>query len=382
MLIFALLSFLFFLIYATLIIYYWRGWNSIPDFNAVELVPATKISVIIAARNEEKNIIRLLNSLSQQSYPKNLWEIIIIDDHSTDNMPNLLSNFPSEKINLRRLQLSDHLILENPTKSYKKLAIEIGINKASGDLIVTTDADCTFTKDWLQTIACFYQSTSAKFIAAPVKIQACKNLLSIFQTLDFITLQGITGASVYKKFHSMCNGANLAYEKKIFFKVDGFENIDNIPSGDDMFLMHKIYKEDPDGVFFLKNKNAIVSTLPESSWKDFLNQRIRWASKADHYDDKRIFWVLLFVYLFNLMFLVLLVASCWNINCLFILLSLFILKIIIEFPFARSVSSFFDQQKMMRYFLLLQPLHIIYTLTAGWLGKFGKYDWKGRTIRK
>ena len=110
----------------------------------------------------------------------------------------------------------------------------------------------------------------------------------------------------------MCNGANLAYTKKAFTEVGGFTGIDNIASGDDMLLMHKIYKLYPDKVMFLKSKDAIVQTAPVNSVKDFFNQRIRWASKADKYDDKRIFVVLLLVYVVNVLLLVLPVIAIFN----------------------------------------------------------------------
>ncbi len=139
-----------------------------------------------------------------------------------------------------------------------------------------------------------------------------RGLLTLFQSLDFITLQGITAASVYKRFHSMCNGANLAYEKSAFIEVNGFEGIDSIPTGDDMLLMHKIYMRYPEQVFYLKSKEAIVQTEPEYSWKSFFNQRIRWASKADRYQDRRIIAVLALVYAVNVCFLVLGIASFWK----------------------------------------------------------------------
>ena len=374
---------LLFTSYAILIGYYRWAWNVIPRFNisAPGLNPiTTKISVIIPARNEEKNIRHLLDSLFQQSYPKNLFQIIVVDDHSTDNTWDIISNLRYEEMNLISLKLADYSN-KITTSSYKKFAIETAISVASGDLIVTTDADCDPQPDWLLTIASFHQKTNAKFIAAPVKIDSGNSFLSIFQTLDFITLQGITGASVYKRIHSMCNGANLAYEKNVFYEVKGFRGIDNIPSGDDMLLMHKIYKKYPMQVFFLKNKTAIVSTQAETTWKGFFNQRIRWASKADTYDDKRIFWVLLLVYIVNLLFVVLLIASFWNKMYLLFLLTLSVLKTFIEYPFVKSAATFFNQQKLMIYFPLLQPIHIIYTVVIGWLGKFGSYQWKGRKVK-
>lgn len=370
--------FIFFLLmvgYAILINYYHRWWNRLPAFKLPDTKPATFISVIIAARNEEQHIKALLDSLYQQRYPKTLFEVIIINDHSTDTTWQLLQEARYPDMQLVPLQQEESL-------TGKKKAIATGIDKAKGTLIVTTDADCSFGEHWLESIGSFYESTQAKFIAAPVKIAAHRSLLGIFQSLDFITLQGITGASVYHRFHSMCNGANLAYEKKAFEEVNGFEGIDNIPSGDDMLLMHKIYRKYPEQVWYLKAKEAIVTTAPATTWKAFFHQRIRWASKADSYDDKRIFWVLLLVYLVNICFLVAAIAAFWLNIWMFFLLLLLLAKVLIEFPFVHNVAIFFGQQKQMLYFPLLQPLHIGYTIIAGWLGKFGKYEWKGRIIKK
>ena len=379
---FFFLFFLLMVVYAVLISYYHSAWNKLPEFVLPEKQTSVFISVIIAARNEEKNIQSLLQSLHNQQYPKELYEVIIIDDHSTDNTWPLLQELHFEQLQLKPLQLKEFVDNASAIASYKKKSIETGINAATGKLIVTTDADCRFTPLWLQTIASFYEANEAKFIAAPVTFYNQASLLSVFQTLDFLTLQGITAASVYKRFHSMCNGANLAYERSAFYEVDGFNNIDAIASGDDMLLMHKIFKQYPNQVFYLKNPLAIVTTEPAANWKQFFHQRIRWASKADRYDDKRIFWVLLLVYLLNVCFLAGAVASFWNNTWLMLVLLLLLAKVLIEFPFVNSVAIFFGQQKLMKYFPFLQPLHIGYTIIAGWLGKFGHYEWKGRRINK
>ncbi|AEW02716.1 hypothetical protein A4D02_01715 [Niastella koreensis] len=380
--VFFFLFFLFMVIYAVLINYYHSAWNQLPEFVLPEKQASVFISVVIAARNEEQHIPALLQSLQHQQHPKHLYEVIIIDDHSTDNSWSLLQESHFEGLQLKTLALKDYVEERSAIGSYKKKAIETGINAAAGQLIVTTDADCRFNPHWLQSIAAFYEANDARFIAAPVTFYNQSTLLSVFQTLDFLTLQGITAASVYKRFHSMCNGANLAYEKPAFYEVGGFNNIDNIASGDDMLLMHKIFKQYPDKVFYLKNRSAIVTTEPAHNWKQFFHQRIRWASKADSYDDKRIFWVLLLVYLLNVCFLAGTIASFWNSTWMLMVLLLLLAKVLIEFPFVNSVAIFFGQQKLMKYFPFLQPLHIGYTIIAGWLGKFGHYEWKGRRIKK
>jgi cellulose synthase/poly-beta-1,6-N-acetylglucosamine synthase-like glycosyltransferase len=180
----------------------------------------------------------------------------------------------------------------------------------------------------------------------------------------------------------MCNGANLAYERAAFLEVNGFAGIDSIPTGDDMLLMHKIYVQNPDKVFYLKSPDVIVETEPAESWPAFFNQRIRWASKADKYQDRRIIWVLSLVYVMNLCFLSLAIASFWKNAWLFFFGVLLFAKILIEFPFVQSVARFFGRQQLMKYFPLLQPLHIMYTIIAGWLGRFGSYKWKGRRIKR
>lgn len=367
-------------IYGLLIQFYKTWWKNIPLFSPdkiTQLEPAIKITVIIPARNEEKHIINCLRSISQQTYPARLLQIIVVNDHSTDNTVDLVKSFPAANISL--INLSDHVI--DPINSYKKKAIEVAIAQASGELIVTTDADCIAPPKWIETIASFYQQKNAAFIAAPVKIKPGKSLLSIFQSLDFLTLQGITGAAAHKNFHSMCNGANLAYKKQVFYEVNGFEGIDAIASGDDMLLMHKVFSKYPNRVFYLKSREAIVSTQPAKSWKAFFNQRIRWASKADKYDDKRIFFVLLLVYLLNALLFSFLAASLVNIEWLLLAITLIVCKYFVEISFVRRVAIFFGEERLVRWFLFMQPLHIVYTVIAGLLGKFGSYRWKGRMVK-
>lgn len=354
-----------------------------PPISSDEIIPA--ISVIIPARNEEKNIGRCIDSIIKQTYPKEAFEIIIVDDYSTDRTTEVANVFKKDNIKVINLaEVTGNSILN----SYKKKAIETGIKVANGDLIVTTDADCFIQPEWLQTIASWYKKTGAVLIAAPVAFELqmeddsfFKKILKIFQSLDFMTLQGITGASVSKKIHNMCNGANFAYEKKVFYEVGGFEGIDNIASGDDMLLMHKIQKAYPNKVTFLKSDKVIVQTAPAESLKEFFNQRIRWASKADKYPDIRITTVLLLVYLLNAWILLLAIYALVSITVFYLLLILVILKTLVELFFLYPVAKFFKSRYLLWWFIPAQPFHIIYTVIAGWLGKFGTYTWKGRKVK-
>ena len=377
------------LCYSALLIYYRKSWLSIPDFKAAsDANLQTKISIIIPARNEEENIADCLNSIIDQSYPKHLFEVLVVDDHSTDNTAAIIKTYAAENVKLISLQ---DFVTANEINSYKKKAIEISIQQSTGELIVTSDADCIFPANWLSTIAAFYETKKPAFIVMPVLIRHGNRMIEIFQSLDFMTLQGITGASVHKKFHSMCNGANLAYTKEAFIAVNGFKGIDNIASGDDMLLLHKIYKRFPQDIGYLKSQEVIVQTNPVNTIQQFLNQRIRWASKADQFDDKRIFVVLIIVYFLNVLMLAIPFVALVNqqlvtvfhyqltmMEWYFVLL---LFKTVIELFFLYPVAQFFNQTKLLRWFPIAQPFHILYTVIAGWLGKFGKYTWKERSVK-
>lgn len=426
-----LITCIFAVLYVLLLLYYRFVWSSVPEYHdnrrrgsepptGFELPdeqavnsstehnsrrgwepPTGFISVIIPARNEEQNIAACLDSIKDQFYPKALFEVIVVDDHSDDDTAAIVKKYSAFNITL--ICLRDHVA--DRINSYKKKAIEIAIAKAKGTLIVTTDADCYLPRNWLSTIAAFYEEKKPAFIAAPVAIDCNNRFIEIFQSLDFMTLQGITGAVVSKKQMTMCNGANMAYERAAFYEVNGFAGIDNIASGDDMLLMYKIFERYPERVLFLKSADAIVHTEPVHSIKQFFNQRIRWASKSGKYKDKRILPVLVLVYLFNSLLLALPVISIFNNDGLSFIyqppsglraadgfsiaswattfntwLFLLLLKTIAELFFLFPVAKFFHKRPLLWLFPLMQPFHILYTVIAGWLGVFGKYTWKDRRV--
>jgi cellulose synthase/poly-beta-1,6-N-acetylglucosamine synthase-like glycosyltransferase len=362
-------SLLFLTGYTALILFYYRHWKKLPEYIPSPSTPVF-VSVVVAARNEEKTLPLLLQDLRLQAFPSHLFEVVVVNDFSTDGTASLAATLPPHF----------HIIKPSclPEESSKKKAIAAGVAVAKGELILVTDADCRVGQQWVGTMASFYREKKASFLAAPVKYTYKNALLQILQVLDFITLQGITAASVSAGFHSMCNGANLAYAKKAFDSVNGFAGIDTVPTGDDMLLMHKIWKEDPEKVFYVKSREAMVSTAAVQTWKEFLMQRRRWASKTLVYDDKRIIAVLGFVLLLNLLPFVLLVAGFFHpiyfLHGCFFLLG----KTMIELPFVSSVANFYGQQKLMRYFFLLQPVHVLYTVVVGVWSQFGGYEWKGR----
>jgi len=308
----------------------------IPYYNVEELIP-DKVSIIIPARNEEQNIGRCLDSLLDQTLPKTQIEIIVVDDGSGDSTSSIVRTY-AEK-NVRLLQLSDEV-------GGKKLALTKGIEIASHPLIVTTDADCIYPNNWLNTLLSYRAEQDAVFVAAPVKYAKENSFFEKFQSLDFLSLQGITAAAVSKQLFNMCNGANLLYSKEAFQKVKGFEGIDHIPTGDDMLLMEKMQAVFPGQIKYCFSKDAIVETLPAAGLRAFTQQRIRWASKSTSY----LRWGLLFI----------------------------LIKTIFEYPFMIRTARFFGKQNLLPWFIIAQPFHILYIVLSASLSFFKRYEWKGR----
>jgi cellulose synthase/poly-beta-1,6-N-acetylglucosamine synthase-like glycosyltransferase len=375
--IFVFLLILLSLAYCALFILYYNGWRHLPTIEIhKQCSPKTTISIIIPARNEQALIKQCIESILKQHYDA-FFEIIVINDHSTDNTLQILQSYGNA---LTIINLQDALPKEFLNKAFKKKAIELAIEKAKGELIITTDADTIRGKYWLHAFAECYATNKYKIIAGPVNYISEKSILKIFQIIDFITMQGITAASLYYHFNSTCNGANLAYSKKVFEEVEGFKDIDEIASGDDMLLLHKIEKKYPKSAYYLKCKEAIVDTYAMPTIGSFLQQRIRWASKAKHYTDKRVTAVLAVVFLFNICILIMTILACMGKFHLLGFATILCTKIGIEFLLVQPLCIFFNQQKLLFWHILLQPFHVLYIIVCGALGQIKQYDWKGRQV--
>lgn len=368
------------LAYVTLMILYRRGWAMQKDLSVHALYePTTKISVIIPARNEEANIGACLDSILAQRYPTYLYEVIVVDDHSEDRTAEIVEEYADR--NVRCIRLGDYLPMGKAVNAYKKMALATGIAQSNGALIVTTDADCIVPNAWLRHIAAIFEARNPMMIVAPVRYASKKSILQVLQLIDFMSMQGITAAAHALKLGNMSNGANLAFRKDTFDQVNGYEGILDLASGDDFLLMMKMNNLTPNGIVYLKSVNAAVTTQPQPTWRSFLQQRIRWASKSGKYKDTKLTLILLLVYLFNLMLFALAVGSFFHFGVQFLCLFIFIVKVVVEFWFLAPVSRFFHSEWALIYFPFLQPFHILYIVIAGFLGFVGGYEWKGRRVK-
>lgn len=360
------------------------GWVKtklyVPDFKIIN-GNKVRVSVIVAARNEEKNVEALIYALHNQSYSKDYLEIIIINDHSEDRTLERLRELTVDKNNFIILDLADYVSKNQLTKAYKKTAISLGIKKSKGEFIITTDADCTMENTWVNTMVSYYLQHDVAFITGPVLFTPKPNFLSIFQFLDMAGMMVITAASIKFKLSPMSNGANLAYPKKIFEEVKGFQNIDNIASGDDILLMEKIWELYPQRIHYVKSDNCIVKTQPALGLREFYNQRVRWTSKTANYKSKKIKILLGLVYIFNLLlllttFYIVLKMPAYTKHLIFS----WGIKLIADFLLLYTGTSFFKNKKYLLLYLPSQLAHILYVVIIGAFGNFSSFSWKGRKI--
>jgi cellulose synthase/poly-beta-1,6-N-acetylglucosamine synthase-like glycosyltransferase len=369
-------------VYFILIASYCYGWIKTRSMKLNSPDPVF-VSIIIAARNEENNIANCLNAIIKQSYPVNKFEIIVVDDVSADSTNEIVRKYAENHSNIRVVALSG----EGDNKG-KKFAVKSGMEKSQGELIVTTDADCTMGENWLSSIVAFYLETNAKMIVGPVCYQNERTVFEKMQSLEFMALMACGGGSLYYNKAIMSNGANLAYSKEAFDEVKGFEGIEDKASGDDVLLMYKFKNKYPEGLKFLKMEESVVYTEAKHNLKEFVQQRKRWASKGFAALNIETKVVSLLVYCFNFL---LVAMPLFGTLCLrntdfypvFIefCLILILIKCFIDFLLLFLSASFFKKKKLLIYFLPEQVVYMMYVIIIGLIGTIGKYEWKGRQIK-
>ena len=333
------------------------------------------VSIIIIARNEESNISGCLKSIRANTYPEELYEIILVDDHYEDGTID-----EAEKLsipNLRILQLKDY-DLSSFENSYKKAGQYYGIAAAKHDLILSTDADCRVGKHWIDSM--INAISDADLVTGPISLSGPDNFLAQWQIFENIGIMMFTCLGIKKKWWYSANAANMIYRKNLYEQF-----IQNGPSknasGDDIFLINWAAREGYK-TGFEKRKEAIVVSDVQKSFHDFCQQRIRWATKSRNYKVSGIQIFQLYIFIFALTILMLVILGVFVYEKLLWLLTIVIsFKWIADTIVLRSGGRYFG----LNYPFLQSPIfslfHWVYIIAVGLAGIFkSKYSWKGRTV--
>jgi cellulose synthase/poly-beta-1,6-N-acetylglucosamine synthase-like glycosyltransferase len=311
-------------------------------------------SIVVVYRNEKENLPQLLNTFEKLDYPKENFEILMLDDGSDEFFDFSSYNLPIKTIKNQRT-----------TASPKKDAITLAIDYANYEWLVLTDADCIVDQLWLKTLNNYLHGSPEKqMVCGPVFIASPHHFLSAFQAWDFISLQATTMGSFGLNRPFMCNGANMAFTKTIFKTVDGYTGNNQMASGDDVFLLQKIFDVKPASLGYLFHTDFFVRTKAVESFKHLIAQRVRWGSKAKAYSSIWSKYLSLLIGLISIVFVWrLLVLDFWFVS----------IKLFIDGLFLIYFAKQFGQKiKYLLPSLLLYPFVVIGVL----LRSFFKMGWK------
>ncbi len=333
------------------------------------------VTVLVPARNEEQNISACLQSLVAQNYPREQFEIIVIDDDSVDRTGKIVQVFALQFPFIRLISLGKC----PPAVSPKKRALQVGVEAAAGEIIFTTDADCWTSPQWItQTISHFEPDVGMVVGYVGFSKDSEHNFFYKIQSLEFIGLTMAGIGSIGADDPIIANGANLAFRRSTFKEVGGYRGEDHIISGDDDLLLQKIDQTTSWKIKAAVSPGAFVYTSAVSDFGSFLMQRIRWASKGLFYKKPSLVLFLLATYLLYLLLFIsmpfaLLLPFTFPYPIIF-----FSFKLVVDLLLILKGTAFVGRKDLRKYFLITEALQIPYILYVGFAGILKKFEWKGR----
>jgi cellulose synthase/poly-beta-1,6-N-acetylglucosamine synthase-like glycosyltransferase len=334
------------------------------------------VSIIIAARDEAASIHRCLQSLVRQTYPSTKYEIIIVDDGSSDSTASIVKDFSKDHANVRLLSIAAD---SGRRTGCKPLAITYGIEQSSGEIILTTDADCIAPPRWIE-IMMNYFDEHVVFVAGPVAEKPPSSFFSNLEQLEFLGLIATAAGLIGSGKPVICNGANLAYRKSAFLSVGGFGDLGSF--NDDESLMNRMLHRKIGKIAFAPEAGVVITTQSSNTVLSFLRQRIRWANKRGRYEDKSIFVMLVSLYLFFLSMAWTILLIPFDSQLLLPVILAFSGKVLVDYFTLRSGARMFSQRLSIPHFLVAELLHVPYIVIASAIGQLSALKWKGRTIRR
>lgn len=341
---------------------------SLPETKITDSETQIHFSIVIPFRNEAGNLPSLFESLNQLNYPEQFAEIILVDDHSADNGKSIAEAWKHNRFVTKTISLSG-------TESGKKAALREGILAATGEYVITTDADCSFHPDWLHGFARQLQLKPLQLLAGAVRYHstADSGFTGTYQVIENAGLVALGAPSLAAGHGFMANGANLCINKSAWIAVQGYEGNDHIASGDDEFLLLKIKDKFPGEISFLNHKNSVVKTQVQPGWKAFFQQRIRWAGKARYHKDKKVFEAQISLASFYLLIIILFFFQP------FMVLPAVAIKCTADTLFYLRIRNWFGLSYPATDAIIASLLQIIVIPLVGVSTLLFPYQWKGRS---
>ncbi|MFH1006723.1 MAG: glycosyltransferase [Candidatus Latescibacterota bacterium] len=337
------------------------------------------VSVIVAARDEQAHIGKCLSDLTAQTYPKDRYEVVVVDDRSGDRTGEIVRAFAREYPQVRFVRVDQCPVGVSP----KKHAVKCGIEAGGGEIILSTDADSAMGPRWIEGMVRMFEP-EVGLVAGLTEYDMNEGSRSIWQglqALDFLSLSFCAAGSIGMGWAVGADANNLAYRRAAFEEVGGFRDVAHLVSGDDDLLVQQIRARTDWKIRFAISRETFVRTVPERTWTGFVHQRMRWASKGLHYRPSLVFFLgstfLFYLLLFFSLPVSLLQGALFSAPVL-----CWIAKASFELLILAKGTSVFGRKGMLRFFLPAEVLHLPYVLSMAIGGHFFRFEWKGQITGK
>ncbi|NEV93964.1 glycosyltransferase [Psychroflexus sp. YR1-1] len=348
--------------------------------------PNAKFSITIPMRDEAKNLPNLFNSISELSYPTSLFEIIFVDDDSRDDSWKLVRAFQTGYRDIKIHLVSSQSDRNNEEGSDgklspKKKAIHKAISLSSYPYILTTDADVSLPKHWLESYNTSLHNSVADLVAGGVVIEKNTSFLSRYQHYDMLSLQAFGLGSFKRRQPVICNGANLCYKKQAYLDAEVNLGTAHIASGDDVFTLQGFRKKGF-AIDYLSDPESVVWTKPLESFRELWQQRRRWARKVSSIDSGYMKAVGILITLMQLTLVLSLILGFWDPEFFLFLFSGFVLKFMVDGFSLSSMAKVQELDFCWTDFLKVSVVYPFFTLFFSLTSFYGTFDWKGRRYFK
>jgi cellulose synthase/poly-beta-1,6-N-acetylglucosamine synthase-like glycosyltransferase len=376
MLILILILSVFSFVYLMSVLFLYRGLHSLSGGGSQN---GLKYSIVIAARNEEQNISKCLDCVLNQSIGLDRYEIIIIDDRSTDSTPQIIAKYSSNYPNVKGLTVKQ----TPPGVSPKKHAVLQGIKSSVNEIVVFTDADCLVPDRWLETIDRYFTEDTGlvQGITTYFYPDGMNRLFYGLQAIDFLSHGIVAASGIGAHMPINSNANNFAFRKSVFDSVEGYGSAQKIISGDDDLLLQRIWKSGKWKIKFMTDESGAVLTAPTPTIKGVFEQRKRWGSKTVHYNVGQVLF-LGNIFLFYLSIIVSFVAGLFIAPLLIASMFMLIVKLAGESMLMFPGSRIFKQESLRKYIIPASLIQTPLVIAAVLAGTAGKFNWKGQEFKR
>jgi len=327
------------------------------------------VSVIIAARDEEDNIASCLRALATQDYPRRLVEVVVVDDRSSDGTADIVTQLAGEYEWLKLVQIKN----SPGYPSAKKWALTQGINAASNDILLFTDADCVPSRSWVSSVVqCFTANVGLMIGFSPVSSDR-SGLWNLVLGMDSLAAGFVAAGAVGIRRASLATGRNLAYRRQVFEEVEGFQSIARSISGDDDLFLQLVKKKTRWQIKYGANPQSIVHAQGAASLLEFVRQKKRHLSAGRYFSPCQ--QLAYAAYHISNIALWTFAIVAWIVN--FKLLLFWAIKVLLDSISLFTFAKKFCLQRILLAFPLWELFFVSYHILLGPLSLIGKVRWKG-----